>query len=148
MNPVRAAAAWLGLHIGVLFGNHDPDMTSSNVTLTRNLIQGFAYGGVFLIGDHNRIEDNRFINVTLAGCGTKAANAAKCNALPDQPDALRSGVYLSDNGGRPAVTRANVIRNNIIMGLGDTKQCVSAKPGVALNANTISGNSCPPPPVQ
>jgi hypothetical protein len=131
---------WIGLHFGILFGNHDPGMTSSNVTVARNTIQGFAYGGVFLIGDHNRIEDNHFFYVNLAGCGTRPL-PAKCNALPDQPDALRSGIYLSDNGGRPAVTRDNIIRNNFIAGT-DPHYCITAKPGVSLKANTIAGNSC------
>ena len=65
INQTAAAAKWLGLHFGILFGNHDPGMTSSNVTVTHNTILGFAYGGVFLIGDHNRIEDNRFLSLNL-----------------------------------------------------------------------------------
>jgi hypothetical protein len=146
VNEPAAAAKWIGLHFGILFGNHDPGMTSTNVTVARNTVQGFAYGGVFLIGDHNRIEDNRFLNVNLAGCGKQPA-PAKCNALPDQPDALRSGIYLSDNGGRPAVTRDNIIRNNVITGV-DPRHCISAKPGVSLKADTIAGNSCIPPPMQ
>jgi hypothetical protein len=146
INQPAAAAQWLGLHFGILFGNHDPGMTSSNIAITHNTIQGFAYGGVFLIGDHNRIEDNRFLEVSLAGCGTLPV-LAKCNALPDQPDALRSGIYLSDNGGRPAVTRDNVIRNNVITGV-RPNFCITAKPGVSLKANTVAANSCIPPPVQ
>ena len=146
INEPGAAAKWIGLHFGILFGNHDPGMTSTNVTIAHNTIQGFAYGGVFLIGDHNRIEDNHFLYVNLAECGTEPV-PAKCNALPDQPDALRSGVYLSDNGGRPAVTRDNIIRNNVITGT-DPRHCIAAKPGVSLKANTVTGNSCIPPPIQ
>lgn len=138
-----AARNWIGLHFAILFGNHDPGMTSSNIVLTGNTLQGFAYGGIFLIGDHNRIESNRFVNVTLAGCGTKAAIPAKCGALPDEPDALRSGIYLADNGGRPAVTRDNVIHNNAFTGIDDARHCIAAKPGVSLAASTITGNLCP-----
>lgn len=144
INDPVAAAKWIGLHFGILFGNHDPDMTSSNVTVARNTIQGFAYGGVFLIGDHNRIEDNRFLDVNLAACGTQPP-PAKCNALPDQPNALRSGIYLSDNGGRQTQTRDNVIRGNVITGV-DPNYCVSAKPDVSLKADTIAGNACSLPP--
>lgn len=148
INRPAVAAQWLGLHFGILFGNHDPGMTSSNVTVAHNTIQGFAYGGVFLIGDHNRIEDNRFLDVNLARCGTRPV-PAKCAALPDQPDALRSGIYLSDNGGRPAQTRDNVIRNNVIEGFGIAEHCIAAKPGVDLKQDTIAGNTCQnAPPVQ
>ena len=141
INEPAQAAGWIGLHFGILFGNHDPGMTSSNVIVSHNTLQGFAYGGVFLIGDHNRIEDNRFLDVNLAKCGTKPISA-KCDALNDQPDALRSGIYVSDDGGRPTVTRDNVIRNNIISGFGMAEHCLAAKPGVSLKTDTISGNSC------
>jgi hypothetical protein len=141
VNKAGTAAQWLGLHFGILFGNHDPGMTSTNVTITHNTIQGFAYGGLFLVGDHHRIEDNRFLDVNLAKCGTQPV-PAKCAALFDQPDALRSGIYLSDDGGRPATTRDNIVRNNVITGFGIAEHCVAAKPGVDLKANTVAGNSC------
>jgi parallel beta helix pectate lyase-like protein len=141
INQTAAAAKWLGLHFGILFGNHDPGMTSTNVTVAQNTILGFAYGGVFLIGDHIRIEDNRFLNLNLEKCGTKPISA-KCNALNDQPDALRSGIYLSDNGGRPAETRDDVIRNNVITGFGMAQHCISARAGVGLKTDTIKGNQC------
>ncbi len=141
INQTAAAAKWLGLHFGILFGNHDPGMTSSNITVAHNTIVGFAYGGVFLIGDHNRIEDNRFLGLNLEKCGTKPISA-KCNALNDQPDALRSGIYLSDDGGRPAVTRDNVIRNNVLTGFGIEQHCIAAKAGVGLKTDTIEGNKC------
>jgi hypothetical protein len=132
---------WPGLHFGIMFANHDPGMTSTNVTLARNTIQGFAYGGIFLIGDHNRIEDNQLLDVNLARCGSKPVTA-KCNAMLDEPDALRSGIYLSDNGGRPAKTRDNIIRHNTITGFGIPEHCITAKRGVDLKANRIEGNLC------
>jgi hypothetical protein len=141
INKPETAAHWIGLHFGILFGNHDPGMTSANVTITGNTIQGFAYGGVFLIGDHNRIEGNRFLDLNLARCGTEPI-PAKCNALLDQPDALRSGIYLSDDGGRIAATRDNIIRKNTIEGFGIAQHCVAAKAGVSLKADTITGNTC------
>ena len=141
INDPATAAQWLGLHFGILFGNHDPGMTSTNIAITGNTLQGFAYGGVFLVGDHHRIEGNRFLDVNLARCGTQPV-PARCNALTDQPDALRSGIYLSDDGGRPAATRDNVIRNNVIEGAGMAQHCIAAKRGIDLRANTITGNSC------
>lgn len=140
-NVPATAAQWLGLHFGILFGNHDRGMTSTNIAITGNTLRGFAYGGVFLIGEHNRIEGNRFLDVNLARCGSQPV-PAKCNAMADEPDALRSGIYLSDNGGRIAATRGNVIRNNVIQGFGMPEHCIAAKRGVDLKANTISGNTC------
>ena len=146
INQPAVAAQWIGLHFGILFGNHDPGMTSSNIIVARNTIQGFAYGGVFLIGDHNRIEDNHFLYVNVAECGTQPV-PAKCNALPDQPDALRSGIYLSDNGGRPAQTRDNIIRNNVIPA-SDRAPLHRRKTGRESQGQHNHGNSCIPPPVQ
>lgn len=141
VNEVNAASSWLGLHYGILFGNHDPGMTSSNVTIAHNTLRGFAYGGVFLIGEGHRIEDNRFLDLNLAHCGTQPI-PAKCNALLDQPDALRSGIYLSDNGGRAMPVKGNTIRNNTISGFGIAEHCIAAKQGVDLRANAIAANTC------
>jgi hypothetical protein len=138
---IRNPRTWIGLHFGILFGNHDPGMTSSNILLKNNTVQGFAYGGLFLIGDHNTITNNQFVDVDLADCGIPPLSA-KCNAMTDQPDALRSGIYLSNDGGRPAVTRDNVIRNNLIVGLTDKSLCVTAKQGVDLKANSVADNIC------
>jgi hypothetical protein len=141
VNDPAQARHWLGLHFGILFGNHDPGMNSVNISVTGNTLQGFAYGGVFLIGEGNRIEDNRFLDVNLAHCGSTPM-PAKCAALLDQPDALRSGIYLGSDGGRPAVTRGNIIRNNTLRGFGIAEHCIAANRGVDLKANTIAGNRC------
>ena len=142
-NPLEAAG-WLGLHFGILFGNHDPGMTSTNVTVTGNTIEGFAYGAVFLIGDHHDIERNYFLDLNLAHCGSQPV-PAKCNALPNEPDALRSGIYLSNNGGRPTATRDNSIANNFIDGFGIPEHCIEAKPGVDIKANYVGKNMCRAP---
>jgi hypothetical protein len=141
INDPAEARNWLGLHFGILFGNHDPGMTSANVSVTGNTLRGFAYGGVFLIGERHRIEDNQFLDVNLAHCGSTPV-PAKCAALLDQPDALRSGIYLGTDGGRPAVTRGNIIRGNTIRGFGIAEHCVTARKGVDLKANSIAGNTC------
>ncbi len=140
-NVPATATQWLGLHFGILFGNHDPGATSSNIKIMGNTLQGFGYGGVFLVGDHNRIEDNRFLDVNLAHCGTQPI-PAKCNAMLDEPDALRAGIYLSNDGGRATATHDNIIRNNVITGFGIAAHCIAAKQGVDLKTNTISGNTC------
>jgi hypothetical protein len=129
------------LHYGVVFGNNDPAATSSNIVVTGNTLQGFAYGGVFLVGTKNRIENNRFTDLNLAHCGVTPA-PARCAYLLDQPDMLRSGVYLGDNGGRPVTTADNIVRGNAFTGFGISEHCVTAAPGVSLDRNTVSGNTC------
>jgi hypothetical protein len=129
------------LHYGVVFGNNNPDMNSTGVVVTGNTIEGFAYGGLFLIGGNNRIENNRFLDVNRAHCGVTPVSA-RCNYALDQPDLLRSGIYLSNNGGRATATKDNLIRSNVVTGFGMKQHCIAAGPGVTLAANTISANRC------
>jgi parallel beta-helix repeat protein len=126
------------LHYGIVFGNNDPGADSSGIVVTNNIVRGFAYGAIFLVGSRNRIENNVFFDINLAHCGTTPVSA-RCNYALDQPDLLRSGIYLSNNGGRPAVTKDNVIRNNTIQGFGMRAHCMAAAKGVALPPNT---NNC------
>jgi hypothetical protein len=135
-NPLDAYPA---LHYGIVFGNNNPAADSSGIVVTNNLVRGFAYGAVFLIGSGNRIENNVFFDINLAHCGTTPVTA-RCNYALDQPDLLSSGIYLSDNGGRPAVTKDNLIRANTIQGFGMKTHCMGAAKGVTLppNANNCS----------
>jgi hypothetical protein len=137
----RPLSVYPALHFGIVFGNNDPGMSSSGVVITGNTLQGFAYGAVFLAGSENRIEDNRFLNVNRAQCGSKPVSA-RCNYALEQPDLLRSGIYLSGNGGRATVTRGNVIRSNTVTGFGISQHCVAAGPGVDISENAIGSNSC------
>jgi hypothetical protein len=136
--PLQAYSA---SHFGIVFGNNDPGMESTGVAITGNTLQGFAYGAVFLAGSRNRIEDNRFLDMNRAHCGSSPVSA-RCNYALDQPDLLRSGIYLSANGGRPTVTKDNVIRANVITGFGITQHCVAAGPGISLKDNTVTQNNC------
>jgi hypothetical protein len=128
-------------HYGIVFGNNNPDSTSGGIVVTGNTLSGFAYGGVFVVGSKNRIENNRFTGLNLAHCGTTPV-PARCAYALDQPDLLRSGAYLANNGGRPAEASGNVIRGNTFTGFGIAEHCVMAAPGVSLESNTISGNTC------
>jgi hypothetical protein len=121
--------AYPGLHFGILFGNHDPGMESRNVRVIGNTIDGFAYGGLFLVGTGHRVENNKFLNVNMARCGEKS-----CNYAPEQPDLLRSGIYLGNDGGRPSATTGNVIRRNTIQAF----LCV----GGHVADNTVENNVC------
>jgi hypothetical protein len=134
-------SAYPYLHFGIFFGNHNPDMTSEGVVVRGNLIEGFAFGGLFLIGSGHRIERNRFLDINRRHC-TGDRTRPGCNYAPDQPGLLRSGIYLAANGGRPAETRGNIIRGNQVSGFGMDRWCIEAAPGVELSRNTIEGNHC------
>lgn len=138
----KPAEAYPASHYGIVFGNNDPAVEVVNVNVARNTLQGFAYGAVFLIGTHNRIENNRFLDVNRAHCGATPLTA-RCNyAVAEQPDLLKSGIYLAANGGRPVVTKDNIVRANTITGFGMKSGCIGADRDVALPANTISSNIC------
>jgi hypothetical protein len=136
-------------HYGIVFGNNDPAVESTNIVVTGNTVDGFAYGGVFLIGRHNRVENNRLVNLNRAHCGSVPLTA-RCNyAIAEQPDLLRSGIYLAANGGRATVTKDNVVRGNTVSGFGIAAHCVGSDPGVSPGQNRIAENSCsdlPPKP--
>jgi len=137
----RPLEAYPASHYGVVFGNNDPGMESTGVVLTGNRLEGFAYGGVFLTGSNHRIENNRLLDLNRAHCGS-VPTPARCNYAPDQPDLLRSGVYVAANGGRPAAAAGNVVRGNTVTGYGIPAHCVTAAPGVDLKANTVLQNDC------
>lgn len=129
------------LHFGIVFGNNDPGMNSTGVVVTGNTLQGFAYGAVFLAGSNNRIEDNRFFDINRAHCGSTPVSAM-CNYAQEQPDLLRSGIYLSGNGGRATATTGNVIRSNTVTGFGMSRHCIAAGPGVTVSENSVGTNHC------
>ena len=138
----KAAGAYPASHYAIVFGNNDPAADSSHIVISGNTVQGFAYGAVFLTGSRNTVENNRFLDVNRAHCGSLPLSAVCNYAVAEQPDLLRSGIYLAGNGGRPVATKDNVIRGNVITGFGMAKNCVAAGPGVGLDANVVAGNSC------
>jgi hypothetical protein len=135
-------------HYAIVFGNNDPAVEATNIVVTGNTAQGFAYGGLFLIGTRNRVENNRLLDVNRARCGTSPLTA-RCNyAVAEQPDLLKSGIYLAANGGRPTTTKGNIVRGNIVTGFGIKAHCIAADHAVSLTENSISGNSCDDVPVR
>ena len=128
-------------HEGIVFGNSNPNMRSQNVIVKGNLIQGFGYGGVYLIGRGHEISGNRFIDINRNHC-TGDMHVPLCNYAPDEPAMLRSGIYLAGHAARPAATQSNVIQHNQISGFGMDKWCLAAGPGLKLAANKIAANTC------
>ena len=132
---------------GIVLNNSDPAMRSEAIELTDNRLDGTLFSGIFLIGEHHRIARNHLRRVNLAHCGGEGALAA-CAYAPEQPDLLRSGIYLASRAERPAPARANLIENNEISGFGMRAHCIAAAPGVLLAANTIRDNACADDPAR
>ena len=126
---------------GVIFNNTNIDMTSSDVELTGNLIYGFAYGGVYAMGSDHTITGNYFLDVNRARC-TGDPSRNRCQYAPEEPGALRTGIFLTRSGVRPIETRGNVIRDNVVVGFGMDRWCTGIGPGIKPGDNTFAGNVC------
>jgi hypothetical protein len=128
-------------HYGIVMNNTNPDMRPERVIISGNLVRGMKFGGIFVIGTDNRIEDNRLLDLNTAGCNESRARFG-CAHFPGEPDLLQSGIYLGRRAERPAVARRNVIRGNTITGHRMAARCIGAAPGVELKENTIERNVC------
>jgi hypothetical protein len=126
---------------GIVCGDSNPDMQPVNVRITGNLIDGAGFGGLFLIGSGHTVSGNRFLGLNRNRC-IGDMTQARCNYAPEQPDLLRSGIYLAGGAARPAPAAHNEITGNQISGFGTDKWCIEAAPGVKLAANRIAGNRC------
>ncbi len=129
-NRCRAMA-----NFGIVFNDSNPDMQSRNVRVTGNQIDGARYGGIFVIGEGHLIAHNRLTNLNTARCGP-------CYYLADEPDMLRSGIYLGKGVSRPSPARGNRIEDNLITGFGMERRCVARAPGIAADWNLVRGNLC------
>lgn len=128
-------------HVGIVFGNSNPDMRSRAILVSGNQIEGFGYGGIYLIGEGHEITNNRFVNVNRNHCSGDM-RIPRCNYAPEEPDMLRSGVYLASHAARPAETKGNKILGNFISGFGMDHWCIRGGPSVRLDRNIIRGNRC------
>jgi hypothetical protein len=128
-------------HYGIVFNNSNPDMQSEGVTVAGNVIDGAKFGGIFVIGTGNTIVENKLTNLNLARCNESGAKYG-CLYYPDQPDLLRSGIYLGQGAARPAAARGNTITGNEISGYGMRERCIVAAPGVSLSWNKAERNRC------
>lgn len=128
-------------HEAIVFGNSNEQMLSENVVVRNNSMEGFGYGGVFLIGRRHEITNNRFVDLNRNHC-TGDMSVPRCNYAPEEPGMLRSGIYLADHAARASDTRDNVIRNNEISGFGMDRWCVELSPRLDRKANRTSSNVC------
>lgn len=125
---------------GISFNNTNRDMNSRNIEVSGNHLDGVKYGAMYVIGTGHHIMGNTFVRLNLAHC--PEAGGAACNWRADEPDSLRSGIYMASHAERPDPARGIVIENNTISGWGMSKHCVGAAPGVKLSSNTIRKNTC------
>jgi hypothetical protein len=125
---------------GISFNNANRDMNSRNIEVSGNHLDGIKYGAMYVIGTGHHITGNTFVRLNLAHC--PEAGGAACNWRADEPDSLRSGIYLAARGERADPARGIVIENNTISGWGMSKHCVGAAPGVKLSSDAIRKNNC------
>ncbi len=126
---------------GIVMNNSNPDMQSRNVTIADNTVDGCLFGGIFIIGTANRVTGNRLLNLNMAHCPAGAAQFG-CFLGKDEPDILRTGIYLGKGAERPDPARANLVEDNEIMGYEMGRNCIHTGPGVSLNRNTVRRNRC------
>jgi hypothetical protein len=126
-------------NFGIVMNNTYPGTHSNNIEMSGNLIDGSKYGGLFLMGTNNRITNNRFLNLNMAGCNE---SSPACLYKPDEPQMLQAGIYVARGVARAEATTSNLIRNNTITGHKMKTRCVSVAPNVSQGANTIESNTC------
>jgi len=134
------AAAYPSGNFGISLNNANPNMRPENIRIVGNTIDGALFGGIFAIGTGHTIAWNTLRNLNLAHCNGRSN--MRCLFQPDEPDFLRSGIYLARRAERPAPAEGNRIVENEISGYGIDRHCIAAAPGVKIERNSISGNSC------
>ena len=128
-------------NFGIVMNNSNPDMQSRNIMIVENRIEGFLFGGIFVIGSGHRIVHNRLLHLNTARCNENAARFG-CYYGEGEPDMLRSGIYLGRGADRPAPADGNLIEDNEITGFRMDTRCIGLAPGILPGANLIRGNRC------
>jgi len=116
-------------NFGIVMNDSNPDMQSRNIRILDNLVDGAAFGGIFVIGTGHWIARNRLLNLNTSH-------------HPSEPDILRSGIYLGEGAERPAPARGNVIERNEITGFEMDRRCIGLAPGIQPGWNTVHANVC------
>jgi hypothetical protein len=128
-------------HFGIVMNNANPDMRSENIEILNNRIDGTKFGGLFLIGSGHRVVGNVFSNLNQAHCN-ESAKIFGCIFKRDEPEMLEAGIYLGRGAERPADTRNNLIRGNLIVGHQMKTRCIIYAPGLPKGSNEIEQNQC------
>ncbi len=128
-------------NIGILFNDSNPHTRSNRIRVVGNLLDGVKYTGILAFGTGHTIAHNRLLNVNLAHCNEAAAKSG-CYYPKDEPDALRSGIYLGRGFLWREPARDIVVEDNDISGFGMKAHCIGFAPGLERGANTIRNNRC------
>jgi parallel beta-helix repeat protein len=126
---------------GIVMNNSNPDMQSRNIVISGNTIDGVMFGGIYVIGTGNTITHNRLFHINMAHCPERFAEFG-CFLGADEPDILRTGIYLGRGAHRPDIARGNIVEDNLINGFGMSAHCLGVAPGVSLENNRIARNEC------
>jgi hypothetical protein len=127
-------------NFGIIMNNANPDMQSRNIKIADNTIDGGLFGGIFIIGTGHTVTGNHLTRLNLAHCNDPGP--INCSYAPNQPDLLRTGIYLGAGAERPDMAKGNTVAGNDISGFGMSRHCIGGAPGVSLAANTIAKNDC------
>jgi hypothetical protein len=126
---------------GIVMNNTNPDMQPRNIRLVDNVVDGALFGGVFVIGEGNRVERNRLVHLNSAHCNEEAARSG-CYYAAGEPDMLQSGIYLGRGAERPAPASGNVVADNEITGFHMKERCIAFAPDIPAASNQIQNNNC------
>jgi hypothetical protein len=133
-------------HYAIVVNAWNPDMTSEEIAITDNVVDGSKFGGIFLIGRNHKVLRNRLLNLNRAGCNESSAKFG-CIAIQGEPEILQSGIYLGRIAAEWAQKRAApstglIIRDNVITGHRMDERCIASAPGVRREESTIANNAC------
>jgi hypothetical protein len=134
----RAPEHYPSGNFAIVFNNTNPGMRSEEVRLVGNVMEGFKYSGIFVVGTRHTITGNRLVRLNLSHCN----DTPGCIYDATQPDMLRSGIYLAARAERPGPSRDNTVTDNVISGFGMDRYCIVAAPGIALKDQTLARNDC------
>jgi hypothetical protein len=128
-------------NFGIIMNNSNPDMQSRNIRIENNTIEGTLFGGIFIIGSGHTVIGNHLSHLNKAHCNEPGP--INCvGAAGNQPDLLRTGIYLGAGADRPDPSLSNRVENNEIGGYGMSRHCIGFAPGVAREKNTVAKNDC------
>lgn len=140
VNHEPPAAYPLG-NYAIVMNDTNPDMRTRNIRIVGNRIERPVFGGIFVIGEKNRIVGNQLLDLNTARCNQNIAHY-QCNYAPADPHILETGIYFGRGAERPAPARGNLVEDNVITGWGMKQRCVGSAPDIRADWNTVRGNRC------
>lgn len=125
----------------IVMNDTNPDMRTRNIRIVENLIVRPVFGAVFVIGEHNLVARNRFLDLNTAHCNQNLAHYQCLYAAAD-PHILEAGVYFGRGAERPAPAKGNLVEDNVITGWNMKAGCVRRAPDIPASWNRVRDNDC------